>query len=414
MTLSLKAKITSIFFGGFVIISLLFYTLSNLAHEQFIDKIRSNQLNAINWLISLYNKATLPDNWDEYFKNFDLAYIRDKELIKNILSEGVSTNSNDTPLGLVEMIEYSGEPYLKLRNQGVIILLESTLNSNKDAIFFGYLLTIVLLVGFYISIYGSLAPLRKLKADIKRFANGELDALCQINIPKSEDEILQISYEFNKAACKIKDLLVSRQLFLRTIMHELKTPIGKGRIMAEMIENESHKTRLISVFERLNMLLNEFSKIEQLISKNYALNYEEYHFSLVLEQVNDLLMLDNFEKFIEVKSEGDPLLRIDFQLFSLAIKNLLDNALKYSSDKKATLEIFEDMLCVKNKGNPLTHPIEHYLQAFIREKGQNIAGMGLGLYIIDTICAMHKFSLKYKYIDGEHCFYVIFNEFRKI
>ena len=414
MKISLKTKITTIFVAGFIIISLLFYLLSYLAHEQFVNKIRTNQLNAINWLVSLYQKSTLPDNWDEYFKNFDLTYVKNKELRNNLLSEAVSINSNETPLGVVEMIEYEGEPYLKLRNKGVIILLESTQKSSKEDVFFGYLLTIILLGGFYVSIYGSLAPLRRLKADIKRFANGDMDAMCQINVPKGEDEIEQISYEFNKATCKIKDLLVSRQLFLRTIMHELKTPIGKGRIMAEMLENESHKTRLISVFERLNMLINEFSKIEQLISKSYALNYEEYHFSLILEQVSDLLMLDNFEKFISVKLEGDPILRVDFQLFSLAIKNLLDNALKYSSDKKAILEVYDDMLCIKNAGKPLEHKIEHYLQAFVREKSQNVAGMGLGLYIIDTICAMHKFGLKYKYIDGYHCFYVVFNEARQI
>lgn len=412
MNFTLRTKITMIFAVGFIVISLLFYSYAKLEDERFMDKIRTNQLNAINWLVSLYNKSILPDNWAEYFKNFDLAYVRDKELINNLLSEGISVNSNETPLGIVEMIEYDGEPFLKLRNQGVTILLENTLQSSKNLVVIGYVFALALLGAFYASIYGSLAPLRKLRNDIKRFANGEIDAMCRIDVPKGDDEIELVSYEFNKATCKIKDLLLSRQLFLRTIMHELKTPIGKGRIMAEMLDNESHKERLISVFERLNMLINEFSKIEQLLSKNYSLNYADYHFSLVLEQVRDLLMLDEFEKSVLVKQDGDPILHVDFQLFSLAIKNLLDNAIKYSSDRKAILECYEDMLCIKNPGKPLEHPIEHYLQAFVREKSQKVAGMGLGLYIIDTICSMHKYTLKYQYIDGFHSFYVIFNERR--
>ena len=65
---------------------------------------------------------------------------------------------------------------------------------------------------------------------------------------------------------------------------------------------------------------------------------------------------------------------------------------------------------MKNPGKELEYPIEHYMQAFVRGKGQKTSGMGLGLYIIDSICAMHKYSLKYKYIDGFHCFYVIFHE----
>ena len=37
---------------------------------------------------------------------------------------------------------------------------------------------------------------------------------------------------------------MSRQLFLRTIMHELKTPIGKGRIVSEMIEDDTQKEQI--------------------------------------------------------------------------------------------------------------------------------------------------------------------------
>lgn len=414
MRFSLRVKITLIFVVGFFLVSLLFATLAKLSQEQMLDKARTNQLNAINWLVSLYNKSSLPDNWEEYFKNFDLVYVNDSVLRDQLLNNAVVVNSLETPLGVAESVEYRGALYLRMRNEGVVILLQSTISTPKDNLFFGYIFTLILLGAFYISIYGSLAPLRRLKADIKRLANGDIDAMCRIDIPKGEDEIEQINYEFNKATCTIKDLLLSRQLFLRTIMHELKTPIGKGRIIAEMVENTSHKNRLISVFERLNMLINEFGKIEQLISKSYALNLADYHFSLVLEQVSDLLMLDDFSKFIEVKKEADPLLHIDFQLFSLAVKNLLDNAIKYSATRKASLEIYDDMIAIKNPGAPLQHSIEHYKQAFIREKGSNVAGMGLGLYIIDTICAMQKYRLEYKYFDGSHCFYVIFNENRQV
>lgn len=35
------------------------------------------------------------------------------------------------------------------------------------------------------------------------------------------------------------------------------------------------------------------------------------------------------------------------------------------------------------------------------------SGMGLGLYIIEQICDMHKFGFAYEYIDGYHCFDII-------
>lgn len=49
----------------------------------------------------------------------------------------------------------------------------------------------------------------------------------------------------------------ARSLFLRNIIHELKTPIMKGSLISEDLE----QTRLGQIFERMNYLLDEFSKI---------------------------------------------------------------------------------------------------------------------------------------------------------
>ena len=248
----------------------------------------------------------------------------------------------------------------------------------------------------------SLMPLKKLSSDIRKFGAGNMDV--NIAKPDSNDEIAKVAIEFDAAASKIKELIRSRQLFLRTIMHELKTPIGKGRIVSEMVQSQTQKSRLIAIFERLDMLINEFGKIEQLLSKSYALNYQESYFSNILEQARDMLMMEKFEEKVSVDIRQDVLLRVDFALFSLAIKNLIDNALKYADDKKAQVICDKDGIIVKNLGEPLQKPIEYYLQAFIREKDNKSGGMGLGLYIIDHICQMHKFSLKYSYEDGYHAF----------
>ena len=219
-----------------------------------------------------------------------------------------------------------------------------------------------------------------------------------------QDEIGQVAIEFDKAVSKIQELVRSRQLFLRTIMHELKTPIGKGRIISEMIEDDTQKHRLVNVFERLEILINEFAKVEQLLSRSYSLNYQECHFSLILEQVKDIAMLDNWDEKVKVNINDDAVINVDFQLFSLALKNLIDNALKYSDDKKALVICDKSRICVSNQGNALSKSFEYYKQAFIRNKGEKTSGMGLGLYIVDKICEMHKFKFDYNYSDGRHFF----------
>ena len=403
MRYSLTTKITVVFALAFSLVCILFYTFANIQLDNALEKIKNKQLNAINYLIASYEKSNPPSDLTIYFRNFGLTYVKSDKTVANVLSGGKTVFAKQTQLGLFQSLLFQDSLYLQIKNPSFQILLESDDTKNiNDPIWVGFILTSALLISLYVSVINSLMPLKKLSSDIRKFGAGNMDV--NIAKPDSNDEIAKVAIEFDAAASKIRELLRSRQLFLRTIMHELKTPIGKGRIVSEMVQNETHKSRLIAIFERLDMLINEFGKIEQLLSKNYALNYQESYFSNILEQARDMLMLDKFEEKVSVDIRQDILLRVDFGLFSLAIKNLIDNALKYADDKKAQVICDKDGIVVRNLGKPLQNPIEYYLQAFIREKGNKSGGMGLGLYIIDHICQMHKFSLKYSYEDGYHAF----------
>lgn len=81
-----------------------------------------------------------------------------------------------------------------------------------------------------------MAPLKKLNEILRSTLTGNLDIVCFES--NSNDEIAELGREeFRKAVIKIRELIRSRQL-LRAIMHELKTPIGKGRIVCELLDDE--------------------------------------------------------------------------------------------------------------------------------------------------------------------------------
>ncbi|MSN95789.1 HAMP domain-containing histidine kinase [Campylobacter sp. FMV-PI01] len=409
MKYSLSVKISFVFAIAFTLVCILFITFGNMQNNQAFDRMRIAQLNSINYLLSLYERGTPPQDLEQYFGNFNLTLVKDKNLILNALNSGKIMFRNLTPIGEFRSIKYQNSLFLYIENQAFDIAFETMgANNLNDPLWVGFFLTIALLFSLYFSVMKSLAPLKKLNKNIKKFATGNLESVT-LN-EKGDDEIAQVAQEFDKAVLKIKDLVKSRQLFLRTIMHELKTPIGKGRIVSEMIDDETQKKRLVDIFERLEILINEFAKIEQLLSKSYSLNYQEYHFSLIFEQAKDMMMLDDPSKHIEINYQKDVILNVDFQLFTLAIKNLIDNALKYSDDKKVYINCLENEICISNVAKPLTMSIEHYKQAFIRDKNEKATGMGLGLYIVDKICAMHRFKLDYFYNDGKHHFCVVFND----
>jgi len=197
----------------------------------------------------------------------------------------------------------------------------------------------------------------------------------------------------------IKDselLLNSRQLFLRTIMHELKTPIAKGKIVSELIDNEKQKKRMIDIFDKLNFLINDFAKVEEVLSKNYSKKTHLYTLCEIIDNSIMMLMIDSFEKKIDIVIENNQKINVDIELISMAIKNLLDNGLKYSSDKKVKIYSTDKSIFIISTGKKLAKPLEEYFKPFHNDTKSLNHGMGLGLYIV------------YSFKDNKNTFSILF------
>jgi signal transduction histidine kinase len=142
--------------------------------------------------------------------------------------------------------------------------------------------------------------------------------------------------EFDSAVIKIKSLRDSRQLFLRNIMHELKTPITKGKLAAEMIEDATYTSILQNVFKRQEALLEEFSRIEKLSADELKLDIKRYHIEDVVDYALDILD----DKHENITCHLTPVeLKVDFELFGVVLKNLLDNGVNYAHDNELSYKV---------------------------------------------------------------------------
>ncbi len=257
-------------------------------------------------------------------------------------------------------------------------------------------LLILLFFGYLIR---KLLPLHHLKNAIVHFKEGDTHLKMPIN---GEDEISQITQEFNQVLEKIASMKEARSLFLRNILHELKTPIMKGSLSADCIDSSEDRERLKRIFNRMDYLLNEFSKMEQFSSGEWYLNSQEYRFVDILDHTCDILLCD--KKDITVKGEDSALIiKVDFELFAIALKNLLDNAFKYSSSKP-TLIILAHSIEICSLGDPLPDENRTFTKPFNRTYESSMNGLGLGLYITNAILKKHNFKLGYSYTSGVNCF----------
>ncbi len=391
---SLRAKINIIFVIATLLLTVLFGVLYQRTQSQSIEEIEMQERANIHYLYLYYLK----------YGKIDTAYLESQNIRvvngggENVVLRGRFSDINGTKHFATVNIKF--ERYIFISNDRFRLVLE---NMNKPKfplnIAIGFVGSLLLLGFFYWWVIRSMKPLIELRKTIEKFSEGDLDIECRSD---SGDEIADVANAFNTAVKKIKELLQARQLLLRAIMHELKTPIAKGRLLSEMVKDDKQKERFHTIFERLNMLINEFAKVEQIASKNFNAVFKPYKISDIVEASIDMLMLDDTDRHIELHINHDTTVQADFELLTLAIKNLLDNGIKYSQTKRVAIVIDNKMLTVSNHGEGLKEPLEHYFEPFHTSRN----GLGLGLYIVKNILDIHKMGIKYKYDKGENIFIV--------
>ncbi|HIC43921.1 MAG TPA: HAMP domain-containing histidine kinase [Sulfurimonas sp.] len=389
---TLRAKISLIFFFALILLITAFGMYYGYQEAQ-MQKQQNTQYKKV--LKDLRDKEVIHlsrTELREFFLNHGLKKIEDYLIINKVKH---IDNMRD-----FSSLSYENNFYFHLHLPFIdMLFLNTRIQGSMDK---GILLLVVfiliLLFMVYFWILKSLAPLAELQKKVQDFGSGnyEIDASS-----KGKDEISMLSNEFHYAAKRIHALITSRQLFLRTIMHELKTPIAKGRIVSGLLDDMKQKGRLDKIFTRLDGLINEFSKIEQVVSKNYKLKTKPYKMSeLVLASI-DMLMLDEekIEKDVKLVLIEDYRVFVDFDLYTLAIKNLLDNALKYAEDKKVTIQMNSFELRISNKAKALPMSMDEYFKPFHNDV-KHQGGLGLGIYIVKSIIDLHEENLNYEYQDS--------------
>ncbi|ECP9552160.1 HAMP domain-containing histidine kinase [Campylobacter jejuni] len=407
---SIHTKLIILFVVTFFLVCVLFIVLLKIEGNTYNEEESLKQENLIkNLLISYENTSGVEIG--AYLGNSGFNAIQNPNLVKAIRNNGQSLFKAGGELCTLSSLKYHSNLYFDVQCKDFDGLYEeNTSDRVYNLLLIGFFSFSLLVVFMYFSVLKSLEPLKKLRRQVAEVANGEQPDFLDYQ----EDEVGKIAFEFQKAFKKNQELIQSRQLFLKNkIMHELKTPIGKGRIISEMIKEDRQKERLIAIFLRMDSLINEFAKIENLFSKNYNLHFKPSRFSTILEEAKEHLMIDDFNKVVKVDIRYDALINVDMEIFSVILKNLIDNALKYSNNGTCELFCCKECFTIKNPGKPLAEPIEHYLEAFTREKHNQVKGMGLGLYIVSEVCKLHNFDLIYFYDDGKHCFKIFFGDKEK-
>ncbi len=381
---------------------LLFLSWDKDRHK--IEEYKHYQLVSLTFLSKLELNPQKED-LVQLYKDLLVKEVKDekaKEIKKEIEIQGTTVFTGGSSVGRVRVFNIRGTHYIYVQRMEHNLLLQDDRPENyffEIAVTLGiFLIGLLLLV--YLAVLKKLEPLKTLHKQIQRFAKGDTQTRITYLY---DDEIGKIAKSFDDAIRYINTLSASKNLFMRNLMHELKTPITKGRIIVEMFDDEATKEVLIRAFERMNELISELAEVERVTTQSFEPNFEYTMLDEVIRRSQELLMTIKGRVIIDVENIA---LTTDVKLLSLAIKNLLDNGIKYSKNKEVTLKSTPDgSLEVISQGEALQHAFSYYIEPFSQEEKRS-SGFGLGLYIVHSIVEKLGWRLGYRYEAGNNIFVI--------
>ena len=201
---------------------------------------------------------------------------------------------------------------------------------------------------------------------------------------------------------------------LSVVTHEFRTPlhtvVGFAGLLAREVDGplgaKQYRDYVAHISEaagRLNTVLSDMLLLTRALSHDLGLQEDEYSFSRVIGYVIDQVSEAASKRGIRIDKQCNSLCDIqlycDLALLRRALWNLLDNALKFSSDRSSVIvdgELTPDgalMISVTDEGAGMTEgQIEDAIKPFLQadmSRTRPGEGMGVGLTIAKHLIELH-------------------------
>ena len=165
-------------------------------------------------------------------------------------------------------------------------------------------------------------------------------------------ETSQLSEAFNKMLGRLKQLDDSREEFVSNVSHELKTPMTSMKVLADsLLEQENLPVEMYREFmediakeiDRENQIITDLLSLVKMNRTGQTMNIQQVNINDLLEQILKRLKPIAEKKNVEMVMESfRPVsAEIDETKFTLAVSNLVENAIKYNHEKRMGSCVFK-------------------------------------------------------------------------
>lgn len=280
------------------------------------------------------------------------------------------------------------------------------------------ILVVVLMFGiaFFLSRH-ILKPFEKITEAINAVKNGFTDEEIHVT---EYIETEHIGDAFNQMLGRMKVLDDSRQEFVSNVSHELKTPLASMKVLADsLLAQEDVPAELYREFmtdiadeiDRENKIITDLLALVKMTRTSADMNVEPMDINalleLLLKRLGPIAARANVRLVFESRRKVSA--EVDEVKLTLALSNLVENAIKYNVDGgwvKVVLDADHQYFTVEVSDSGIGIPkesIEHIYERFYRvdkSHSREIGGTGLGLAITRSAIVMHRGSVSVTSEEG--------------
>jgi signal transduction histidine kinase len=284
--------------------------------------------------------------------------------------------------------------------------LTGPLHRVSEARTFGWLTLVALLaltLAAYAYVRRMLRPLHHIGEGVARFGAGDFTKPI---VKARNDELGDLAERINHMATSLQGMLDAKRALLLAISHELRSPLTRARVNAELVGDGEHRDALLRDLAEMRDLITDLLESERLAVGHAALQTEKVDLAALVRDVvatqfgGASLALDLDESVAAL--QADPM------RLKLLLRNLIDNALRHNAGEvQAPLVSLRReagglvALAVRDFGPGVSdEQLQRLSEPFYRTDSARVrasGGVGLGLYLCRLVAQAHGGQLRLRH-----------------
>lgn len=262
-------------------------------------------------------------------------------------------------------------------------------------------------------------PFMEINEIVQKYSKGDYNVRIPIS---SIEEATQLAISFNTMADQLKDLEATRRSFVANVSHELRSPLTSMKGFLEAMQDgtigpdeyEKYIGIVLSETKRMAVMVNDLLDLARIESGKTALKLEIFDINELIRRTLITFEARIYEHHMEVDvkfAQEQYYVEADSAQISQVLRNIIDNAIKYSpDDSKLRIATYamkrEIYVSIQDSGQGIPEQdIPHVFDRFYKvEKAHTPSkqsGTGLGLSIVKRIIDQHNQTITLKSAKGK-------------